>query len=73
VADELVVETTEFETDDAAMRGEMTITITLRDAADGATELEFLHEGLPAGVAPTDNETGTRMALDKLAALVELT
>nr|VTO99289.1 hypothetical protein BIN_B_03006 [Mycobacterium riyadhense] len=30
-----------------------------------------LHECIPPGVSVTDNETGTRMALDKLAALVE--
>jgi hypothetical protein len=28
-------------------------------------------EGLPPGVRPSDNELGTRMALAKLAALVE--
>jgi hypothetical protein len=29
------------------------------------------HAGLPRGVSATDNEVGTRMALDNLAALVE--
>jgi len=48
----------------------MTITIALADA-DGGTELVAVHEGLPPGLFPTDNETGWRMALDKLAALVE--
>jgi hypothetical protein len=28
-------------------------------------------KGLPGGVPPADNETGTRVALAKLAALVE--
>lgn len=70
VPDEQVVEVDEFETEDPAMRGEMTITITLADV-DGGTELVAVHEGLPAGVSPADNETGWRMALDKLAALVE--
>jgi uncharacterized protein YndB with AHSA1/START domain len=70
VPDEQVVQRVEFETDNPAMRGEMTITITLRDV-DGGTEVDYLHEGLPPGVAPADNETGSRMALDKLAALVE--
>jgi hypothetical protein len=49
---------------------EMTITIALADA-DGGTELVAVHEGLPPGLSPTDNETGWRMALDKLAALAE--
>jgi uncharacterized protein YndB with AHSA1/START domain len=70
VPNEKVVEVDEFETEDPAMRGEMTITITLADAA-GGTELVAVHEGLPPGVSPADNETGWRMAIDKLAALVE--
>lgn len=71
VPNEQVVEVDEFETTDPALVGEMTITITLSDAADGGTELVAVHEGLPRGVPPADNETGWRMALDKLAALVE--
>lgn len=70
VPDERVVETMEFETDDPAMRGEMTVTFTLRDV-EGGTELLAVHDGVPPGVSPADNETGWRMSLDKLAALVE--
>jgi uncharacterized protein YndB with AHSA1/START domain len=66
-----VVQTTEFETDDPAMRGEMTITYVLADAAGGGTDVEGVHEGLPPGVKPEDNELGWRMSLGKLAALVE--
>ena len=71
VPDELVVEVEEFETTDPNMRGEMTSTITLTDAADGGTDLVAVHDGLPPGVALADNETGWRMALAKLAALAE--
>ena len=70
VTNEQVVEVDEFETEDPAMRGEMTITITLADA-DGGTDLVAIHDGLPRGVSPADNETGWRMALARLAALVE--
>jgi uncharacterized protein YndB with AHSA1/START domain len=70
VPNEKIVELVEFETEDPAMRGEMTITITLADA-DGGTELLAMHEGLPPGLSPADNETGWRMALAKLAALTE--
>jgi uncharacterized protein YndB with AHSA1/START domain len=70
VPDERVVEVDEFETADPALRGEMTSTIELRDA-DGGTELVAVHEGLPPGVAPADNEAGWREALDRLAALLE--
>jgi uncharacterized protein YndB with AHSA1/START domain len=46
------------------------ITFTLTEA-DGGTEVLGVHNNLPPGVSPADNETGWRMALDKLAALVE--
>ncbi len=67
---EQTVEVVEFETADPALRGEMTITITLADA-DGGTDLVAVHDGLPRGVASADNEAGWREALAKLAALVE--
>jgi uncharacterized protein YndB with AHSA1/START domain len=70
VPNEQVVEVDEFETADPALRGEMTITITLADA-DGGTDVLAVHEGLPPGLSTADNETGWRMALAKLAALVE--
>lgn len=70
VPNEQVIEVDEFETTDPDLRGEMTITITLVDA-DGGTDLLAVHDGLPRGVSPADNETGWRMALTKLAALVE--
>ncbi len=70
VPGELVVEVDVFETADPAMQGEMTSTITLADAP-GGTELTAVHDGVPDGVAPADNELGWRMALDRLAALVE--
>jgi MFS superfamily sulfate permease-like transporter/uncharacterized protein YndB with AHSA1/START domain len=70
IPNEQVVRMLEFETEDPAIRGEMTITIALSDA-DGGTELVALHENLPPGVPPADNELGRRLSLDKLAALVE--
>ncbi len=70
VPDEQVVEVLEFETTDPGMQGEMTITTTLTDA-DGGTEILAVHDGLPRGVSPADNELGWRMSLTKLAAFVE--
>ena len=70
VKNEKVVEVVEFETNDPAMRGEMTITIMLADA-EGGTELLAVHDGLPRGVPAADNEAGWRSSLAKLAALVE--
>ena len=71
VPDEQVVETMEFETDDPAMRGEMTVTVMLADAPGGGTTLHAVHEGVPSGVHAEDNLTGWGMALDRLARLVE--
>ncbi|MFZ6181329.1 SRPBCC family protein [Nannocystis pusilla] len=71
VPDEKIVESLEFETDDPALQGEMTITTTLVDADEGGTDLHAIHEGLPPGVPPTDNATGWRESLARLAALVE--
>jgi uncharacterized protein YndB with AHSA1/START domain len=65
-----VVQTVEFETDDPALQGEMTITYTL-GGAGGGTDLVGVHENLPAGVPSADNELGWSMSLDKLARLVE--
>jgi uncharacterized protein YndB with AHSA1/START domain len=70
VPDEQIVEAVEFETADPAMRGEMTITYTLADA-NGGTAVLAVHDKLPPGVSAADNETGWRMSLGKLAALVE--
>src|SRR5690242_16829857 len=68
--DERVVEVIEFETDDPGSAGSMTVTSTLTEAGDG-TDVAVTFDGLPAGVSEADNAAGTRMSLDKLAALVE--
>jgi uncharacterized protein YndB with AHSA1/START domain len=70
VPGELVVERLAFDTDDPELQGSMTMTWTLRDA-DGATQLDLLHEEIPDAVPPQDNRTGTRTSLTKLAAYVE--
>jgi uncharacterized protein YndB with AHSA1/START domain len=70
VPDEKVVEVVEFETTDPALQGEMTLTISLVDA-DGGTEILAVHDRMPPGLSPADNEAGWRSSLAKLAALVE--
>jgi 4-hydroxy-tetrahydrodipicolinate synthase len=70
VPNELIVEVMEFETDDPSMRGEMRVTTLLREAP-GGTEIEGIHENLPPGVRPEDNEIGWRDSFGKLAAYVE--
>ncbi|MET7808691.1 SRPBCC family protein [Micromonospora chersina] len=71
VPDQQVIEVVEFETDDPALRGAMTMTTTLTDV-DGGTEVVVVHDGIPDAIPAEDNETGTRMALANLARLVEL-
>jgi uncharacterized protein YndB with AHSA1/START domain len=70
VPDTEVVQVVEFETDDAALQGEMTISYLLSDA-NGGTSVECRHEHLPPGLSPVDNEVGWGMSIDKLARLVE--
>ncbi|MEV4128582.1 SRPBCC domain-containing protein [Nocardia sp. NPDC049707] len=57
VPDEQVVQLVEFETDNSSITGEMTITIDLVDA-DGGTRISAVHDGLPEGVPPDQNELG---------------
>jgi uncharacterized protein YndB with AHSA1/START domain len=67
-----VVQAIEFDSDDPTMLGEMTVSYRLSDGPEGATTVvDATHEGVPDGVSAEDNETGWRMSLDKLAALVE--
>jgi len=70
VPDERVVEVVAFESADPAMQGEMTIAFTLVDA-HGGTEIRAIHDGVPPGVSPADNELGWQQSLANLAALVE--
>ena len=70
VPDTEVVQVVEFETDDPTMAGEMIITYTL-SPADGGTDLVGIHENLPPGVSPADNQLGWSMSMEKLAKLVE--
>jgi uncharacterized protein YndB with AHSA1/START domain len=70
VPNELVVEVDEFETDDPALQGEMTVSISLSEAG-GGTDLVAVHDGVPAGVRPEDNDAGWCESLARLAALVE--
>jgi uncharacterized protein YndB with AHSA1/START domain len=67
VRDEKIAETIVFEADDPKFAGEMILTAGLTDV-DGGTEVTMLHENLPTGVRPEDNELGTTISLRKLAA-----
>lgn len=72
VPGETVVQAVEFETSDPALHGESIITYTLTAAdAGAATDVLAVHENLPPGVPPADNELGFAMSLAKLADLAE--
>lgn len=70
VPDSKVVQLLEFETDDPAMQGPMTVTFSLNEEAAG-TLIDAVHEGVPAGVKPEDNELGWRISMGKLAKFLE--
>lgn len=65
-----VVQVVAFETEDAGVRGEMTVRYLLAEDGDG-TLVTGVHEDLPPAVSLADNELGWRRSLGKLAALVE--
>ena len=65
-----VVESLEFETPDFRMHGLMRITTELTPERSG-TRLSAVHENLPSGVSPSDNEEGWRQSMAKLAALLQ--
>ncbi len=69
VEHERIVECMEFETTDPQMQGEMRITTQLEPEGNG-TRLTAVHENLPPGVAPSDNEAGWNESLAKLAELL---
>ena len=70
VPDEKIVESIAFESDDPAYAGTMTLTTSFEDVP-GGTNVILRFDGLPPGIRPEDNETGSRQSLAKLAALVE--
>ena len=70
VQDQRIVQRVEFETTDPAFAGAMTITWTLSDVP-GGTDVAVLCENAPAGIRPSDHETGMRSSLENLAAFTE--
>jgi uncharacterized protein YndB with AHSA1/START domain len=70
VPGEKIVEIVEFESAEARFAREMRITTLLREVAQ-ETEVTLRFDGIPAGISPEDNETGTQQSLRKLAGLVE--
>lgn len=70
VPDEKIVEIVTFESDDPGFAGAMTLTTSF-EQVPGGTNVTITFKGLPPGIRPEDNETGTRQSLARLAALME--
>ncbi|MBS0502265.1 MAG: SRPBCC domain-containing protein [Proteobacteria bacterium] len=68
--DERIVETAEFESDDPANAGLMTITTTLTPVTDG-TKVTVTAENVPAGISEADHRKGMESSLRNLALLLE--
>ncbi len=69
IPNELIVWVTEFESEDPAFAGEMTVRWMLASAGSG-TDVTVLCENVPRGIRPEDNEAGCRSTLEKLAAFL---
>jgi uncharacterized protein YndB with AHSA1/START domain len=70
VLNQQVVEEVEFETEDAAFKGPMTITTTLVPVP-GGTRVTIACENVPQGIKARDHQKGLESSLVNLAALVE--
>lgn len=68
--DRRIVEVVEFESDDPAFAGTMTVTTTLAAVA-GGTEVRFVCENVPEGISAEDHRLGMESSLENLARFVE--
>jgi len=70
VPNQRIVEEVEFESDEPAFAGTMTLT-TILTAVSGGTEVTILCQNAPSGIRPSDHELGIRSSLANLAAFTE--
>ncbi len=70
VPDERIVQMVEFESEDPAFAGAMTMTWSLA-AVSGGAEVTILCENVPEGIRQEDHDAGLRSTLDNLAAFTE--
>jgi uncharacterized protein YndB with AHSA1/START domain len=70
IPDERIVQQVQFESDDPAFAGTMTIEWTFAEVP-GGTEVTVLCKNAPEGIRPDDHATGMRSALENLAAFTE--
>ena len=65
-----IVEAITFDSDNPAFAGEMIMEVTF-EPIGVETRVTILFEEIPTGINPEDNEIGTQLSLEKLAAYVE--
>lgn len=70
VPNERIVELVEFESDDPAFAGAMTVITTLT-AISGGTEVTIRCENVPNGIRASDHQAGIMSTLNNLAAFTE--
>jgi uncharacterized protein YndB with AHSA1/START domain len=70
VSDRLIVEAVEFQSDDPAFAGVMTITTTLEPVV-GGTRVTIRCDDVPEGISAADHQAGLNSTLRNLAAFTE--
>ncbi|MBB6670369.1 SRPBCC family protein [Cohnella nanjingensis] len=70
IPDERIVQFVEFESDDPAFAGGMTMTWALA-AVPGGTQVTIVCQNVPEGIRKEDHDEGLRSSLENLAAFVE--
>jgi uncharacterized protein YndB with AHSA1/START domain len=65
-----IVESVAFHSPDAALGGEMKLTVTFEPRV-GGTEVTIECTNIPPGIRPEDNETGSRESLEQLARYID--
>jgi uncharacterized protein YndB with AHSA1/START domain len=70
IPDERIVQLVEFESDDPAFAGTMTMTWTLVAVPEG-TKVTIVCENVPEGIRQDDHDAGMRSTLENLAAFTE--
>jgi len=70
VANKRLVQVVEFESEDPAFAGPMTMTWSLVPVA-GGTEVTIVCENVPEGIRQEDHDAGLRSTLENLAAFTE--
>jgi len=70
VPNKLILQAADFESDDSAFAGTMTMSWSF-EAAEGGTRVAIVCENVPQGIRKADHDAGLKSSLANLAAYVE--